>query len=170
MSITITPLAPAGGPSLLAPAIGWDGFTGDFVADPVTGLATGDAIRSAILMLLESDVACAPEELRFEHGGDRRGWAGDGFGIDAARGEQPLGSTLWLLRRTVLNADVVRRAEAEAIRALQPLVRQRLAESVSARGEIAGVGDQLHLFIDLKRRDGRPVFSDRFDLLWRAAA
>lgn len=158
---------PAG---LAPPDIAWNGTAGDFTADAMFGLKSGDPIRSAIAMLLFSHAACARSELRFEHGGDRRGWAGDSFGIDPRRGEQPLGATFWLLRREKLSTKLVRKAEIEAVRALQPLVRQQVAVSVSATGEIGGRGDMLALAITLTGRDGRPVFSDRFDILWKAAA
>lgn len=160
-------VSPAG---LAPPDIGWSGTVGDFIEDPVFGLVTGNPIRSAILTLLYTNVACDPSELRFEHGGDRRGWAGDGFGIDPRRGEQPLGSTLWLLRRQKLNPVIARKAEVEAVRALQPLVRQQIATSVKASGAIADANDRLELAIDLTAKDGRPVFSDRFDILWKAVA
>jgi phage gp46-like protein len=157
-------------PGLAPPDIAWTGTSGDFVEDPVIGLISQNPIRTAIIMLLFTHAACEPSELRFEHAGDRRGWAGDSFGIDPRRGEQPLGSTLWLLRREKLDAKIARRAEVEAVRALQPLIRQKLAASVAATGTIAGRGDKLDLAILLQARDGRPVFSDRFDVLWKAAA
>lgn len=157
-------------PGLAPPDVAWAVTSGDFVEDPVFGLASQNPIRSAIVQLLFTHAACEPAELRFEHGGDRRGWAGDSFGVDPRRGEQPLGSTLWLLRRERLDAKIARRAEIEAVRALQPLIRQKIATSVVATGTIAGRGDRLDLAIVLQARDGRPVFSDRFDVLWKAAA
>lgn len=160
-------LGPAG---LAAPAIVFDGFVGDFAAVSPGGLSPGDPIRSAVVMLLFTDAACAPEDLRFEHAGDRRGWAGDGFGLDQGRGEQPLGSRLWLLRRSVLDRAVAQAAEIEAVRALQPLVAQGIAREITAMATIAGRADRLDLAIALKARDGRPVYSDRFDLVWKAAA
>jgi phage gp46-like protein len=155
---------------LAPPDIAWTGTSGDFVADPVFGLVADNPIRSAVIMLLFTNCACEPAQLRFEHGGDRRGWAGDSFGIDPRRGEQPLGSTLWLLRRSKLDAKIARQAEIEAERALQPLVAQKVAASVTALGAIAGRGERLDLAITLNARDGRPVYSDRFDVLWKAQA
>ncbi len=152
---------------LAAPDIGWTGFVGDFVPDAVFGFVGQNPIKTSILMLLFTDVACEPAQLRPEHNGDRRGWVGDGFGIDATRGEQPLGSTLWLLRRSVLNEQVAFEAEAECVRALQPLVRQGIATSVLATARINGARDRLELAITLKARDGRPVFADQFDVLWK---
>ncbi len=119
-------------------------------------------------MLLFTDAACAPGDLRFEHAGDRRGWIGDAFGVDAAAGEQALGSTLWLLRRSKLDAAVARAAEAEALRALQPLIRQKVAASVTVTATIAGAGDRLDLAVTLSRLDGSPVFAARYDLVWRS--
>lgn len=157
---------PAG---LAPPDIAWNGTVGDFIADAAFGLRSGNPIRTAIIMLLFSHTACERRDLRFEHGGDRRGWAGDSFGIDPRRGEQALGATFWLLRRDKLSAKLVRKAEIEAVRALQPLIRQQIAVSVSAAGEVSGRSDMLALAITLTGRDGRPVFSDRFDILWKAA-
>lgn len=162
--VTLQDVAPAG---LAPPDIAWSGFVGDFAPAPVGGLRASDPIASAVIMLLFTDAACAPDELRFEHDGDRRGWVGDAFGVDEARGEQPLGSTLWLLRRSALTEAIARRAAEEAERALQPLVAQGIAARVAASARIAGAFDRLELTVDLIRRDGRPVFSDRFDLVWK---
>lgn len=153
---------------LAPPDIAWTGTAGDFVADPTFGLVSDDPIRSAVIMLLFTNAACTPSQLRFEHGGDRRGWAGDGFGLDPRKGAGALGSTLWLLRRSKLDVKVARQAEMEAERALQPLVTQKIAASVTAAGTIEGRGDRLALAITLNARDGRPVFADRFDVLWKA--
>lgn len=168
--LTITLPQRATPKGLAPPDIAWAQTSGDFVADPVSGLVADNPIRSAIVQLLFTHCACERSQLRFEHGGDRRGWAGDSFGIDPRRGEQPLGSTLWLLRRSKLDAKIVARAEIEAQRALQPLIVQKLASSIQATGAIAGRGDQLQLAITLSARDGRPVYSDRFDVLWKAQA
>jgi phage gp46-like protein len=157
--ITIRPLDRAGAGDLAPPDMVWTGFAGD--VDPESNR---QAIRSAVLMLLFTDARCDPEELRAEHAGDRRGWVGDGF---AGAGEGSLGSKLWLLRRSVLTPAVARQAEAEAVRALQPLVAQGVAATVTAVGAITGDGNCLDLAITVSGRDGRPVFADQFDLLWR---
>ena len=168
--ITITLPQRASPKGLAPPDIAWAGTSGDFVADPIFGLVSDSPIRSAVIMLLFTNCACEPSQLRFEHGGDRRGWAGDSFGLDPRRGEQPLGSTLWLLRRSKLDAKIARQAEIEAERALQPLLIQKVAASVAATGTIAGRGERLELAIALNTQDGRPVYSDRFDVLWKAQA
>ena len=155
---------------LAPPDIAWALTSGDFVADPRFGLASDNPIRSAVILLLFTNCACERAQLRFEHGGDRRGWAGDSFGVDPRRGEQALGSTLWLLRRSKLDAKIAAKAEIEAQRALQPLIAQKVAASITAVAAIAGRGDQLQLAITLNARDGRPVYSDRFDVLWKAQA
>src|SRR4051812_23188738 len=127
VALTITPLGEAG-VELLAPDIVWqNGMVGDFAlveSPPADGAAGGlqaqHPIETAVLMCLYTDARCEVRELRFEMGGDRRGWPGDGFDIDTSAGEAPLGSKLWLYRRHQLTDITAAEIEAEARRALQP--------------------------------------------------
>ncbi|WP_058617629.1 phage GP46 family protein [Methylobacterium indicum] len=183
MQITVTPLADTR-VVVLPPDIVWlkadgtpagpgeSGVVGDFrlstrAADgPVGGLVAANPLRTATLLLLFTDIRCESFELRPEHRGDRRGWPGDGFDIDTAAGEAPLGSKLWLYRRSILSEQVGMQVAAEAKRALSPLLRQQAVARIDTAYVLDIEGDALGLPIDMYGRDGRKVYADRFDFLW----
>ncbi|ACL57415.1 phage GP46 family protein [Methylobacterium nodulans] len=183
MQLTITPLADAR-VVVLPPDIVWlridgapagrgeSGVVGDFrvstrAADgPVGGLVAANPLRTATIMLLFSDCRVEVHELRPEHRGDRRGWVGDGFDVDTANGEAPLGSKVWLYRRETLSAQIAMQVAAEAKRALNPLLMQRAVARIDTGYDLILENDLLMLFVDLYGRDGRKVYSDRFDMFW----
>ncbi|MGF3027539.1 phage GP46 family protein [Methylobacterium aquaticum] len=183
MQITVTPLAEAR-VVVLPPDIVWlkadgtpagpgeSGVVGDFrlstrAADgPVGGLVAANPLRSATLMLLFTDVRCDAFELRPEHRGDRRGWPGDGFDVNTALGEAPLGSKLWLYRRSTLSEQIGMQVAAEAKRALSPLLTQQAVVRIDTSYDLDIEGDALRLSIDMYGRDGRKTYADRFDFLW----
>ena len=178
MQLTITSLE-AAGVDTLPPDIVFDAFAGDFAVstDPADGgpggLVARNPIRTAVLMLLFTDVAVDPKDLRFEHRGDRRGWVGDGFDIRTELGEAPLGSRLWLYRREVLVSAVkqptLMRIEADARLALQPLIRQGAAARIDVAGTADGPNGRISLSIGVYGRNGRQLYTEKFDTLWRRA-
>ncbi len=174
MQLTLTPLADAG-VSLLPWDIVWNGTVGDFAVSaggddgPAGGLVSANPLRTAVLLLLFSDARADPASLRFEHRGDRRGWPGDGFDVDAAAGEAPLGSLLWLFRRSPLRDATKAQIEAEAQRALKPLIRQGAVAKITAAAAIDKANGRVALSVGLYARDGSQSYSDKFDILWRRA-
>ena len=174
MQITITPLADEG-VTVLPPDIVWNGVVGDFALSagggdgPGGGLVAANPLRSAVILLLFSDARADPSDLRFEHRGDRRGWVGDGFDVDTAAGEAPLGSKLWLYRRSVLSDLTGMEMAAEAERALQPLIRQGAVVEIRTKAAVDKVGGRITLTVNLYGRNGREAYADQFDLLWRRA-
>ena len=178
MQLTISSLEDAG-VDTLPPDILWTGTTGDVAVSTVPadggvgGLVARDPIRTAVLILLFSDVRVDPADLRYEFRGDARGWVGDGFDVRADLGERPLGSRLWLYRRSVLVADVkqptVSAIVADARLALQPLIDQGAAARIDVSGAADAPSGQIALTIAVYGRDGRTLYSERFDTLWRRA-
>ncbi len=174
MQLTLTPLADAG-VSLLPFDIVWNGIVGDFAVSaggadgPAGGLVSANPLRTAVLLLLFSDQRADPAMLRFEHRGDRRGWPGDGFDVDRGAGEAPLGSLLWLYRRRELLDVTGQEIEAEAQRALQPLIRQGVVATITASAAVDKARGRVNLATDLYRRDGAKAYADKFDILWRRA-
>lgn len=172
MQLTITPLAEAG-VEVLAPDIVWNGFSGDFALStdpangPVGGLEARSPLATAVLMLLHTDMRAGPDELRHEHGGDARGWPGDGFDIDTAKGEAPLGSKLWLYRRHELTDQTAMAVKAEIHRALHPLLKQGAVARIDVTVEAQKAEGRLAATIALYGRDGRAVYATKFDALWR---
>ena len=178
MQLTITALE-AAGVDTLPPDILWSGTAGDVAVstDPadggVGGLVARDPIRTAVLMLLFTDVRVDPADLRYEMRGDRRGWVGDGFDLRADLGEAPLGSRLWLYRRSVLvtaaRKPTLAAIEADATLALQPLVRQGAAARVTVKGRQDAPNGTVWLDVGVFGRGDRQLFSGSFDTLWRRA-
>lgn len=174
MQLTLTPLEDAG-VEVLPPDIIWNGFVGDFGVsiDPadggVGGLVARNPIRTAVLLLLFTDAQAETHDLTFEQHGDRRGWPGDGFDVDVASGEAPLGSRLWLFRRSVINAGTLRAIEDEASRALQPLITQGLVVRIDVAGESDPAFNTIRLAVNLYGRDGAKIYAARFDPLWKRA-
>lgn len=172
MQLTLTPLADAG-VSLLPFDIVWDGTRGDFAISgggddgPAGGFVSANPLGTAALLLLFTDGRADDQALRFEHRGDRRGWPGDGFDVDEAAGEAPLGSLLWLFRRAALLDVTGQEIEAEALRALRPLIRQGACATITTAAAVDKAGGRVALSIGLYGRDGAQVYAARFDVLWR---
>lgn len=172
MQLNLTPLADAG-VAVLPPDVVWNGTAGDFAlaasdADgPAGGLVAANPLKTATLLLLMTDGVADETDLRDEHGGDRRGWPGDGFDIDTGNGEAPLGSKLWLYRRSILAEMTGYEVAAEAKRALEPLIKQGAVVRVDASSDVDFENDRLFLTVNLYGRDGRVAYHDKFDMLWR---
>ena len=174
MQLTITPLADAG-VEVLPPDIIWDGAVGDFAISTrsadggVGGLIARNPIQTAVLLLLFTDRQVDASDLRFDNQGDRRGWVGDGFDVDTANGEAPLGSRLWLYRRGVLVAKTFGEIEVEIQAALLPLITQGAAVQIDVAGEVLNAGGQVRCAIDIYGRNRSKAYSARFDPLWKRA-
>lgn len=185
MQLTLTPLADAGVVAL-PPDIVWQradgrpagigyGVRGDFVvaasaAEGAGGLVAKNPLLTAVILCLMTDCRVEGYEIDAGRAGDQRGWPGDGFDVDLSAGEQALGSKLWLLRRMDLGDQTALWAQAEAKRALKPLLTQGAAVKCEATATPDYANDTMGLWIGLYARDGSMVFSEKFDLLWRLAA
>ena len=170
----IIPLAGEAEP-MLSPDLVWDGIMGDLaLAEPSEvqnrgGLRARAQLETAVLICLMSDARAAAEELR--DGDTNRGWPGDTFDLDTAAGEAPIGSRLWLLERSTVDAvETPRRAEDYARAALQPLLDQGAAAAVTARAEADPARNRLTLAVTLTDRAGGLLVSRRFSLLWERLA
>lgn len=165
--LTIKPLTGSDQPALAPDVVIIDGTRGDFALDDSTGLLARNPIATALVLCLMTDARATPDQLRPEHAGDARGWAGDGFDIDAARGETELGSRLWLFRRHELTDVTARQVEDEARRALQTLIRQGVAARIEVRATAQKAEGRMVLDVAVIGRDGRRVADVRFDPLWK---
>jgi phage gp46-like protein len=157
-----------------APDIIWNGVRGDFALavapghGPRGGLRGGEAFATAVCLLLFTDAQIDDSELTVFMGGDRRGWAGDGFDIDATAGETALGSKLWTYRRAVLVAETGHAVEDEARRVLQTLIDQKACARIDAAATVDAPNGRLTLALDFYGEDGARVFALKFDDLWQA--
>lgn len=164
----IVPIEATGEPSL-APDLVWDGCMADFaLAEPDEignrgGLRAKAHLETAVLICLMTDARADPSELR--DGDVNRGWPGDTFDMQGT--EKPLGSKLWLLKRSTVDAiDTPRRAEEYALEALQTLIDQKAVASVEATATADPAGNRLSLSVQLYERGGQLVVAQKFALLW----
>jgi phage gp46-like protein len=152
-----------------APDIIWDGIVGDLAVNPLThpdapgDLRAEQGLATQVLIHLMTDARVEQSELR--DGDENRGWFGDSF--DVMDGEQPIGSRLWLLRRSALHDGIETEAQDYAREALQPL----LSQSAVARIDVAATADRANSRLDLEvtiyGRNGEVTFDQKYELLWR---
>lgn len=166
--LKIIPLPDAAEP-YRAPDLVWDGLVGDL---SINGLdhaeAPGDlraeqGLATQVLICLMTDRRVEPHEL--PDGVANRGWIGDSF--DLGPGETPLGSRLWLLRRSALTEGIETIAETYASEALQPLIDQGAVTRAVATATVNRVANRLDLSVSLYGRDGAQVLATKFEILWR---
>ncbi|WP_283196612.1 phage GP46 family protein [Rhizobium sp. BT04] len=152
-----------------SPDLGWDGLSGDMILNALTHpTAPGDfraeqGLATQVLICLMTDRRVDPSELR--SGDENRGWIGDSF--DMAEGETPLGSKLWLLRRSALYEGIEIKAQDYAREALQPLISQGAVARVDATATADRPAKRLDLAVALYGRDGTKLYDNKFELLWR---
>lgn len=152
-----------------APDLDWDGFVGDLVLNPLThATAPGDlkaeaGLHTQVLICLMTDRRVEESELRT--GDENRGWFGDSF--DTMEGETPIGSRLWLLRRSALVSGIEVLAEDYAREGLQPLLDQQAVVRIDVSAVADRAKNRLDLTVDLYGRDGARVYNHKFELLWR---
>ncbi|HEY9105214.1 MAG TPA: phage GP46 family protein [Roseateles sp.] len=140
----------------------WRSVGGDWqLAGP--SLDEDDGLETAVVLSLFTDRLAGVGE------GDvaataRRGWWGDTFAeVDGDR----IGSRLWLLAREKRTPAVLGRAELYAREALQWLIDDGVARSVSVRAEAVGnLGEVLGLAVTITR-SAQPVVQFRFESFWK---
>ena len=123
----------------------------------------GRGLRTQVIICLLTDARVEPSELR--SGDTNRGWPGDSF--DTMAGETPIGSKLWLLRRSSLYEGIEKYAELYARTALQTLIDQRAVVKVDVTASINRMANSLALDIKLYGRAGAQIYNEKFELLWR---
>lgn len=111
-------------------------------------LAADAGLESAIVLSLFLDRQAEADDVTDDN--DKRGWWADGIDGDDDR----IGSRLWLLQREKTTTEVLRRAEEYAEEALEWLVEDGVAKSVSSTAERVGLG-MLQLTVQIQRPDGR---------------
>ena len=152
-----------------SPDLGWDGVSGDLILNPLThASAPGDfraeqGLATQVLICLMTDRRVEPSEL--PAGVENRGWIGDSFGI--AEGETPIGSKLWLLRRTALYEGIEIKAQDYAREALQPLIGQGAVARIDVTATANRPQKRLDLAVALYGRAGAKLYDNKFELLWR---
>lgn len=167
--LLVDALVPQGaGPDIL-----WNGERGDMALAPLTdpgnpaGLVARNPLLTALVLALESD-ARGPRDPLDPAAYDLRGWPGDGFDVDVASGEAPLGSTTWVAFRHPTDDDNARRVVEAAQVALKPLQDQGLIGDVTVEAEADPAENRIRRTITIARPDGSILYSGPFAGLWEA--
>ena len=160
-------------PALLWDSV-WDAANGysDWAIAPITtarnpaGLIATENLHTAIIICLFTWVrADAGDTLPDSQSTEAYGWWGDGVDLDT--NEVPMGSKLWMLYRSPLNAKVAAKAVDYAKAALKTL----LAQGAVARFDITSDFDipsgRLALLIKAYSQAGTLVYNQKFDRIWR---
>lgn len=140
----------------------WRDLGGDWlVAGP--SLAEDDGLETAVVLSLFTDRVAAEGDAAVEPTA-RRGWWGDAY--PEVAGDQ-IGSRLWQLAREKQLPAVLARAELYAKEALQWLVDDGVASSVTVQAEVVRQG-VLGLLVTITR-SATPVIRFRFESFWKGA-
>lgn len=94
----------------------WSATKGDYRMSGAD-LASGQDLRTAVILSLFTDRSAGPEDDPADASGDRRGWW-----ADATEGQPLIGSRLWLLERAKRTQETLTRAQDYITEALQWLI------------------------------------------------
>ena len=135
----------------------------DLLLAPSGDLETGDDLATAVKIALLTDGLADPDELLFEHDGDRRGWWAD-LQAGAIWGASPIGSKLWLLEREKATESTRARAERYIRDALQLLADIGAIAGFDValeRSAVTAITGEVAVY-----RDGRQPIAQRFEIHW----
>ena len=131
------------------------------------GLRARQTLATAFALQLLSDRRRDPDPTQRGQL-DLRGWPGDGFDVETARGEAPLGSTLWTRASYPADADNAEAIARSAEAAFEPLVRQSLIGRVEATATASPALNRIALAVRLEAPDGRVIYDGPYAGLWEA--
>lgn len=127
------------------------------------GLSAKHGLHTAILLSLFT-WRRAEEYDVLPTGSDPQGWWGDL--VDLEENETKIGSRLWLLIRSPLNANTAQLAETYAYEALQPLIDQGAVAKFVCTAEADQVAGYLTLAVQAYSEDGQLIYNQKFERLW----
>lgn len=122
-------------------------------------MPTEPLVRAVVVSLFTWRRANPDDELPAS---DLLGWWGDSYAEIAG---DKIGSRLWLLSRSTLTQDTVRRAQEYATEALQWLLDDQVATSVTVTSSRLGV-HSLGLTVVVTRAESGQVLNLRFADVW----
>lgn len=143
----------------------------DLLMTPAGQFDTSDELATAVTIALMTDALAGPDDMLPDtRDPNRRGWWGDVNAAEIWDG-WPIGSKLWLLRRTTITGQAARKGattvqiEAYIREALQPFLDRKIASGLSVSVARAGV-ERIAASITLYRGD-EILLSLQFSDLWR---
>lgn len=92
--------------------------------------AIDDSLETSIFISLFTDSRALDDDIPPDGSTNRRGFWGDGLETD------PLGSRLWLLSRSKINADLLGKIETYSLEALQWLIDDGVCSEITVNVEI----------------------------------
>ncbi|GHE51032.1 hypothetical protein GCM10019059_07780 [Camelimonas fluminis] len=131
------------------------------------GLCAGQTLATAIALCLMTDARGAVDQ---DDGDqiDLRGWPGDGFDVDAARGEAALGNTVWERFRWPADAANASQIAARFAAALEPLRRQGVIGEVRFDATPDPARNRITINVRIAAPSGRVIYDGPFAGLWEA--
>ena len=140
----------------------WSDLGGDWRLAGAS-LDDDDGLETAVILSLFTDRLADPGDTGLATTA-RRGWWGDAYAESAG---DLIGSRLWLLAREKRTPVVLSRAELYAREALQWLVDDGVASSVTVQAQSQGqLGEVLALTVAITRST-KPVVQFRFESFWK---
>jgi phage gp46-like protein len=134
----------------------------DYALDAL-GLTPDDGLETAVIISLFTDRRANVDDSIPDGSNDFRGWWADAFN-DVEHDK--IGSRLWLLSREKQLPSVLVRAREYALEALQWLVDDGVAQSITVEATNPRTG--LLALAVLVFRPLQPVSQYRFDLFWKS--
>lgn len=138
-------------------------FIGDVRMGDAGDLQTGDLLASAVIASLLTWRLADPNDDTSDYGGDRQGWWGDSY---AAEANDLIGSRLWLLFRSKLNANTLVQIRQFCEESLAWLIEDQVASRVDVQVERFEL-NSVAVLLTVYRRDGTFRVL-RFDGIWEA--
>lgn len=127
-------------------------------------LVIGDDLETAVVISLLTWARRASDDPDPTPGGDPMGWWADALLPESG---DFLGSKLWLTQRAKVTPDVLLQVSQWGEEALQWLVDDRVADSVTVTGERSTIApDRVDVLVQLKKPG--QVVDYRFELNWQA--
>ena len=127
-------------------------------------LVLGDDLETAVVVSLLTWARRATDDPDPTPGGDPMGWWADALLRETG---DFLGSKLWLTQRAKITPDVLLQADQWGEEALQWLVDDRVAESVTVAAERSSLAtDRVDLLVQITKPG--QVVDYRFELNWQA--
>lgn len=127
-------------------------------------LSTDSGLQTAIILSLFTDRRAEPGDVLPVGDSDRRGWWADAAPV--VNGDK-FGSRLWLLERSKRTPSVLSRAEAYSSEALQWLIDDKVAKSISVSASFLPDVEGLALAVSITKPSS-DVVRFRFSTAWSA--
>jgi phage gp46-like protein len=127
-------------------------------------LASDAGLSTAALLSLVTDRRAEDDDVLPSGDGDRRGWWGDEFA--EVEGDR-IGSRLWLLDRSAMRGDLIRRGEELVREALVWMLEDRVVERIDVAVE---TGAKELLFAIALHRPGKDPVAFRYAHVWDSMA